>query len=579
MTPLDQARRSPAGEAAAPARGGGVVPQLEGWPEATWEALAESTRRRVLTATGEHAAWRAVTRSSWRVIRAFTTSFFRASRFLPAAKRRRVDVIYAAVRYPDEVVDSFPLAPGERLDRLDLWGREYDRALAARSLREAVEAGVPWPLAGFSRVVREAAIPAQHYRAFLAAMRLDVHPRPFADLADLVDSYVYGSAVVVGYFLAHVYGTGGPGETARALDASRRLGIALQLTNFCRDVVEDHHRGRLYLPLDELAREGIGELDFYRPEHRRGVVRVLAPAGRGRRRRVRPRARRPRRLRRRRAPRRRRLHRRLPRSLYGELGRFFSSRRLKEALGSYAMYLGGSPFDLPGFFSILPYGELAHGLWLPRGGVYSLVAGMERLARELGVEVAAGRRVEEVMVRAGRTAGVRLAGGAVEEASAVVSNVDVPTTDARLLPAGAAPRRRARAARTAMTPGVLTFYWGVRGGVPGLPHHTIFLPADYRGALPRTGHPGGDPLPRVRLRGLDRRRRPWVGRRRRAAPVGCACCAASCSPSTSSCGSPAWWPTSSSAVRRPMSAGPPRSSCCWRRRWSSPALPVASACA
>src|SRR5688572_17831479 len=73
------------------------------------------------------------------------------------------------------------------------------------------------------------------------------------------------------------------------------------------------------------------------------------------------------------------------RSLDGELGRFFRSRYLREALGSYAMYLGGSPYELPGLFSILPYGELAYGLWLPAGGIYSLVEGVVRLASELGV--------------------------------------------------------------------------------------------------------------------------------------------------------------------------------------------------
>ena len=75
------------------------------------------------------------------------------------------------------------------------------------------------------------------------------------------------------------------------------------------------------------------------------------------------------------------------RSLDGELGRFFRSRYIREAFGSYGMYLGGSPFDLPGVFSILPYGELAYGLWLPKGGIYGLVEAIERLARELGVRI------------------------------------------------------------------------------------------------------------------------------------------------------------------------------------------------
>jgi phytoene desaturase len=173
------------------------------------------------------------------------------------------------------------------------------------------------------------------------------------------------------------------------------------------------------------------------------------------------------------------------RSLDGELRRHFKSRRVREALGSYAMYLGGSPYELPGMFTILPYGELAYGLWLPEGGVYGLVEGVERLARELGVEVRTNTRVSRIVCRGGRVRGVGLAGGELVEASLVVSNVDVPTTDTKLVETedGFADRAHARAARTRMTPGVITFYWGVRGKVEGLGHHTIFLPDDCRAAF------------------------------------------------------------------------------------------------
>ncbi len=174
------------------------------------------------------------------------------------------------------------------------------------------------------------------------------------------------------------------------------------------------------------------------------------------------------------------------RSLDRELGRFFRSRHLREALGSYAMYLGGSPFDLPGIFSILPYGELSRGLWLPRGGIHSLVGAMSTLARDLGVEIRTGTRVARIDVGEGAVRGVVLGDGRTVAASVVVSNVDVPTTDTVLLghaPAGA--RGAERASRTRMTPGVITWYWGIRGTLDdtGLGHHTIFLPGDYKGAF------------------------------------------------------------------------------------------------
>jgi phytoene desaturase len=177
-------------------------------------------------------------------------------------------------------------------------------------------------------------------------------------------------------------------------------------------------------------------------------------------------------------------------SLYAELRRFFKSRYILEALGSYGMYLGGSPYELPGFFSILPYGELAYGLWLPRGGVYGLVRGMERLADELGADIRTGTRVEQVVVEAGAAKGVALAGGETLRFDAIVSNVDVPTTLEQLI-APSALRRGRKPPR--MTSGVLTFYWGVRGRLPGAGHHTIFLPDDYAGCFRQLMRDGAIP--------------------------------------------------------------------------------------
>lgn len=237
----------------------------EGWSEERWRRLEAGTRERVLAAAGEEAAWKVTVAQARRVLRSYSTGFFLATRFLPRAKRKQVEVIYAAVRFPDEVVDSFPLAPGERLARLDRWQQGYEAALAAGgarpSLQGAVREGVPTILAGFARVARTAGIPEEHYRSFLEAMRRDVEPRPYATLDSLVYDYIYGSAIVVGYFLAYVYGPGPAADFNRTLQASRRLGIALQLTNFVRDVPEDLRRGRLYLPLDLLAREGVTPVD------------------------------------------------------------------------------------------------------------------------------------------------------------------------------------------------------------------------------------------------------------------------------------------------------------------------------
>ncbi|HVF68497.1 MAG TPA: squalene/phytoene synthase family protein [Pyrinomonadaceae bacterium] len=158
---------------------------------------------------------------------------------------------------------------------MDRWRADYEVGLRCASLAEALRGGVPCFLAAFTKVVRERGIPAEHYRAFLDAMRCDTDPRPFATLEDLIENYVYGSAVVVGYFLTHVYGSRTRGDFGRALTSARSLGIALQLTNFLRDVAEDQRRGRFYLPQDMLREVGIDEPDAFDESQRRALGLVL----------------------------------------------------------------------------------------------------------------------------------------------------------------------------------------------------------------------------------------------------------------------------------------------------------------
>ncbi len=248
---------------------------LRPWNQEQWRQLESALRGQLLAGGNDRAAWKRVTRAARGVMARYTTSFFIVSRFLPRSKRDRVEVIYASVRYPDEVVDTFDIPNEERFQRLDEWSQDYENALASADWRDAVSEGVSPFLAAFGKVIREAHIPAEHYRAFLASMRMDVAPRPFQTLHDLIERYVYGSAVVVGYFLAHVYGPSRPELMPDALGCSRALGIALQLTNFIRDVKEDRRRGRVYLPQD-LLRAADADMDrLDDPGNRKRLMRVI----------------------------------------------------------------------------------------------------------------------------------------------------------------------------------------------------------------------------------------------------------------------------------------------------------------
>jgi len=252
------------------------------WDERRWGLLQHRVHRDLLKAASPGQCWDLVVKAARRVLRAYSSSFFLVTRFLPATKRACVEVTYAAVRYPDEIADTFPVSPPRKLAMLRAWRNSYLAALDSGSLPECIGAGIPWILAGFAHVVTRHGIPREHYLAFLDAMERDVRPAPFADFDELIGNYVYGSAIVVGYFLTYIYGAAPPSASAEALACARELGIALQLTNFARDVEDDRLRGRLYVPADWLAREGLAVTQALDPAHgarlRRVAQRLAAEA-------------------------------------------------------------------------------------------------------------------------------------------------------------------------------------------------------------------------------------------------------------------------------------------------------------
>jgi phytoene synthase len=249
------------------------------WNEKTWADFERNTRNRVRWTSSESMVWDGLVRQARIILRTYSTSFFIVTRFLPPHKRAQVEMIYAAVRYPDEIVDTFEMDTEEKNRLLDQWLAAYELGLEQDSIRAALRHGLPSFIAGFTQVIRETGIPHAYYRSFIDAMGHDVSPGTFDTLDDLIENYIYGSATVVGYFLTYVYGARQDGEFNRALQCARNLAIALQLTNFLRDVAEDERRGRLYLPLDMLHAEQIDPNDVTASVYRRPLGRVLKHLG------------------------------------------------------------------------------------------------------------------------------------------------------------------------------------------------------------------------------------------------------------------------------------------------------------
>ena len=174
-------------------------------------------------------------------------TYYLATLLLPKSKRPYVHALYGFARYADEIVDDLAstLTVDEKAKALSTWGEKILYDLASGRSDDAVGRALIDTVNRFN-------IPHAHFEAFLHSMTMDLTVTEYQTYEDLLE-YVYGSAAVIGLEMVPVLGVLEEG----AYECAKKLGIAFQLANFIRDVGEDLDRGRIYLPLDELARCGV----------------------------------------------------------------------------------------------------------------------------------------------------------------------------------------------------------------------------------------------------------------------------------------------------------------------------------
>ena len=147
--------------------------------------------------------------------------------------------------------------------------------------------------------------------------------------------------------------------------------------------------------------------------------------------------------------------------------------------------MGLSPFEAPATFSMMPYTELAHGVWYPRGGMYSIVEALMKLARDAGVEFIFDSPVKQIDLNTTRTKGIVLENGERVEADAVLANADLPYVYKELLPEDDLSKSLDR---KRFSCSVISFFWGLDRIYSTLGPHTLFLAHDYRENFDRIIH-------------------------------------------------------------------------------------------
>ena len=205
-----------------------------------------------------------------------------ASVLLPSRLRHPVALIYRFAREADDFADEGDAPAATRLAQL----RQFGEQLRRIERGEAPDIGWFSPLAD---VIRAHRLPVGAFDDLLSAFSQDVTTRRYADFTAVLD-YCRRSADPVGRLLLHLFDR----ATAENLRRSDSICSGLQLVNFWQDVEIDYAKGRIYLPGDEMAREGVTETHIkerrcddawrallrFQVERARGMLLDGAPLGR-----------------------------------------------------------------------------------------------------------------------------------------------------------------------------------------------------------------------------------------------------------------------------------------------------------
>jgi phytoene synthase len=219
---------------------------MSNWDGTHWaggsssEEKARPETTQVLARAGDYARCAEITRRA-------SSNFYYAFMLLPRVRRRALYSVYAFCRFVDDIADDDGVHDAAAM--LAQWRMELDKVFEGTPSRAISRA--------LSENVRRFNIPRRYFEEIIDGVEMDLSQRRYATFDELC-LYCRRVASAVGLICIEIFGY----RHQSAHVYAERLGIACQLTNIIRDVSEDAARGRIYLPLEDLARFGVAEAEI-----------------------------------------------------------------------------------------------------------------------------------------------------------------------------------------------------------------------------------------------------------------------------------------------------------------------------
>jgi phytoene desaturase len=186
---------------------------------------------------------------------------------------------------------------------------------------------------------------------------------------------------------------------------------------------------------------------------------------------------------------------RMGRSVAGTVRKFNPDPRVAQMIDHYTQYVGSSPYGSPAVLCGIAHMQTDEGVWYPMGGTRAVPVALEKLARELGVEIKTITKVEKILTCDGAVTGVRTNHGEEIKLSAIVSNCDSVLTHRELINGSVGAKFERRRKYEAACSGVV-LYLGLNKRYEHLAHHDFVFsrdPHEEFDFIYKRGEPAPDP--------------------------------------------------------------------------------------
>ncbi len=165
-------------------------------------------------------------------------------------------------------------------------------------------------------------------------------------------------------------------------------------------------------------------------------------------------------------------------SIKKHIQKYFRHPKLRQLMEFPVLFLGALPEDTPALYSLMNYADIKGGTWYPDGGIYSVVQGMYKLAKELGVQFHFSEDAREIIIENGIAKKLGTNKNTYE-ADVIISGADYHFTETALLPAAYQSYSSSYWKKKVMAPSCLLYYVGLNKKLKDLPHHSLFFDTSF----------------------------------------------------------------------------------------------------